>query len=153
MYGPGFSGSVRWSPKGPGVYKDQRTSVEKFPDVIYNGCDRGPKDRAGSGKFCSGFLRRKTRFLPISGVRGISGRRTEPDKKIRENFGKIRIALPEITQNFLSRHPGYGVFFARRRGSLLKNKCARDAGDLVYFNSPGKNRMRGLYRKMDGKLR
>jgi len=88
MYGAGFSGSVRWSPKGPGVYKDQRTSVEEFSNAIYNGCDRGPEDRVGFGKFCSGVLRRKTRFLPISGVRGISGRRTEPGKKSGKILGR-----------------------------------------------------------------
>jgi hypothetical protein len=65
----------------PEVYKDQRTSVGEFSDIIYNGFDRGPEDRAGFGNFCSGFLRRKPRFLPISGVRGISGLITEPGTK------------------------------------------------------------------------
>ncbi len=88
MYGPGFSGSVRWSPKGPGVYKDQRTSVEEFSNVIYNRCDLDQEDQAGFGNFPPGFLRRKMQIFTISGVRGISGRRTEPGKESGNNLGR-----------------------------------------------------------------
>jgi len=60
--------------RGPRVYKDQRSSVEKFSDAVYNHCYRGRENHANFEKIRSVFLRRKMPNLPISGVRGISGR-------------------------------------------------------------------------------